>query len=334
MKNSEWISSKKWDLFWVMGNCWLLPLAILSGVAGNNRLSDSIFLLGAFLSGIHFISPLFNTIRIFPNINSQSVRRSVLLRVGGILLAAGILAFFAGKGNKPALQILLTVYFIWNAWHFSTQHYGILSLYSKRAPQYSRHKLLDKIFCFIIVFILTPNVWFEIFKQNAPISPLVRNIIAVGLTAFVLIRAYKNKASFPILGYYLCVGVIPLAGSILSPVSHFLLYSVSHWIAEVGLSSRLQPQIRERSSNLFRYLLHGLGPLLLIGVFIFSSCKSGLWGLCGTTAIQRQGLENLGEFSFVLWGMLTLAFALPYLHFDLSRILYGRLLRPDEGPAI
>ena len=325
-----WITSGKWDLFWVMGNFWLLPLAVLVSLAGSANFERMIFLVGAFISGTHFVSPLLNTTFFLNNGSPEESRRTVFYRTGVIFFLTAVLAFLAGGGagdfvpglSSGALKILFTIYFLWNAWHFSTQHYGILSLYSK-GGSFVQNKILDKYFCLAIVFILTPNVWMEIFNQEALLPANLRNFLSILLTSYVIWSAWRRKAPRTLIFYYLCIGAIPLSGLILSPVSHYLLYSVSHWMAEIGLSSRLQPGMQKNKIGLSHYFRFGLGPLVLIGSMVYFTCKSGLWGFCGTTVIQKEGLSNLGEFSLGLWLMLTLAFALPYLHFDLSRFLYG-----------
>lgn len=333
--DSAWIRSKSWDFFWILANLWLFPIALFISPFPAEKLIIFLFITHRFALA-HLVSPVLNSARMLIK-DHPAQKKYWLTQVGILILVTSIFAFFACGGAKtyfpglqsPAFTILLSIYILWTSWHIGIQHYGILSLYAQASKNYVQNKTLDKIFAVSLICLLTPSVWarisqevFSDFVKLPTLSAPMIFVLSVSFTLAMVIQGLRTRASIQTILYYICIGITPAVGAFVSATSQILLLLGTHWLGEVGLSSRLQPGVKKNGSML-RYLTFGVIPLLLIGSFVGNFC-SGWLENCGSK-INILGLVKVTafkEYSAGAWFGISFTYTLPYLHYLLSRYLY------------
>lgn len=119
-----WIFDARTDLL-AIANCYW-PLLLLPGVVVADRDGPLDFLQTYFLSSPHrwitlFLVALDSTRRV------GNGRRMVL----SALLAAAVIGSIQSRFGF--LLCLLWIDFVWNAWHFASQHSGVLAIYARKS---------------------------------------------------------------------------------------------------------------------------------------------------------------------------------------------------------
>ena len=151
-----WLRSPLWDSVWILSGLWLIIPATLLVQAPSVLLT--VLLVGTALLWLShrfatvyssFFTPAYR-----PLLRSQKTR-FVLLPVA--ILTATILFCLApqsvfGLAPLHKLQILGTIFFVVNTYHFGVQHYGVLSIYRIRAGQSSsdQFKQYECYFCIAV----------------------------------------------------------------------------------------------------------------------------------------------------------------------------------------
>ena len=268
-QSSLWLESPLWDGFWMLSGLWITGLILLAQSVGAVPQVPRMLAFGALLLlwGGHILSPM-----VVSWLN-QGFRRHMLndsgrfigfpLAILGTAILFGILGDLSQWAILPAhiqTQInprfaLFYTFLLWNTWHFSAQHFGVLAIYRKGAQQFSqRDRLLDRAFCVLMTCFLLPVAWYSQARVDR-LGPLFQYlpevsgwenlntavIVASGvLTVFFMgLEVRKPNGSFPRACYILSIGIQPIFGALSYPLYHMAVFSVCHWMIEFALVSRI-----------------------------------------------------------------------------------------------
>lgn len=136
--SAGWLFGPTADLVLLANLYW--PLIAVAAWAGGAMLGPLSFLQLYFISSAHrwITLPL-----VFLDRERMATDGKRFAVVGGLLLAGGgLLVLIAAAGYRPepananiagSLVLLMMVDFIWNAWHFASQHAGIGRIYARTA---------------------------------------------------------------------------------------------------------------------------------------------------------------------------------------------------------
>ncbi len=131
---SAWLVDPKYDLLFLVNLGW--PLLVLLQWWGGLEIQSGIsFWQVYFITTPHrWITPAL----LFMERDRLEANRNKYILITACLLTIPL----AVKISTGALTCLLTIDYIWNAWHFAAQHHGIYSIYGRKtggiSPQRSR----------------------------------------------------------------------------------------------------------------------------------------------------------------------------------------------------
>src|SRR5262245_33792966 len=154
----QWVSSARWDVFWMFSALWTSPLCFAAVVAlGTQQAGAWLFSIGTVLAIAHSWSTTYMVIA-SPVLREARRRNRAKFSVVPIAVVAGSLALgyaVAATGSFPrqfpltveqGLWVLyLALFWIGHFWHFGNQDFGVLSIYRAKAGQTSlRARRIDK----------------------------------------------------------------------------------------------------------------------------------------------------------------------------------------------
>ncbi|MEY2611486.1 MAG: hypothetical protein RL069_297, partial [Planctomycetota bacterium] len=117
----QWLHSEQFDCLWIANLYWPLLVLVVATLGGGSTVD---------FWQLYFISAPHRWLTLLL-VGIDKDRRS---GITGKLLASSILLAFAllvVRFQTGMLLCLGVVDYIWNAWHFASQHSGILSIYGK-----------------------------------------------------------------------------------------------------------------------------------------------------------------------------------------------------------
>ena len=130
--NSFWLRSPAWDGFWMLSGIWL-PILLLALSRADQALQIllivSVFALWLphrFATAYNaFCTPAYRTLVL------SHKKRFIALPL--LIIAGTFLFVFAPRqvlalSAMTRIQILATIFFLYNSYHFAVQHYGVLSI--------------------------------------------------------------------------------------------------------------------------------------------------------------------------------------------------------------
>ena len=134
----------------------------------------------------------------------------------GLALAAIVLCA-AVRLTTGALTCLMAIDYVWNAWHFASQHHGILSIYGRMGDAAPRvglaiEKWAMRMFLLYVILRIVSATWPDV-EWNDAFSRLdwIAAIVPVGLLAWALVRWRRN----PVGRFVYLVSVLGLYGALL-----------------------------------------------------------------------------------------------------------------------
>ncbi len=263
-RQNPWLRSGAWDVFWMLSGLWLLlPIAGFSGAPTALK----VMLIGA--TALLWLSHRFATTY---NAFCMPAYRQLLGEQRDrfvILPAVIIIATFAFVFSPESVmrlnlwgrvQILATIFFLYNSYHFGIQHYGVLSIYRIRAGQGHSGwlKRYEKFFAIAVgtivvalaqmchgaevvadslVYNVVPR---EVFSVVFGVLQKVAPLLVLGLAGIFYAGEFRNTpVSIPKVLY---VGGLALQGILayfLEPISFLILWGVQHWLVSVALGAHM-----------------------------------------------------------------------------------------------
>lgn len=267
--SGPWLVSLRWDGLWMFCGLWLLVPLIAADLLGlEAAIARRLLLLGLlFLWGGHIIAPIVYawkqpTLR--ADLKTQKGRYIVLPI--GLFLFSIIVGAYTVDGAANAMPYLMMNYrftgygaalflffTFWNVWHFSSQHFGVLSIYRVRSQQFAPDdRKWDRAFTLAITCGLLPIAWYsqgrrlgvllDVLPQadrHGTLAIAVASISAL-LTAIMMMREYrKANRSIPKIIYILSIGIQPVFGVVAYSLYHFAIFSMAHWIVAIAILARI-----------------------------------------------------------------------------------------------
>ncbi len=261
---SPWLRSAAWDSFWMLSGIWLLaPLWVFR----NTSAALTWMLIAATL--ILWLSHRFATTYnafctpAYRGLVHEQRTRFLLWPAGIILATFGFV--FAPHWLVPLdtwgkIQVLGTIFFLYNSYHFGVQHYGVLSIYRIRAGQDHTHwlKRYEKLFCIAVGTVLVAiaqichgaevvqdSIMYHVVAREAFASAFgVSRIIVpllIGLLAavFYVGELTSGRVSVPKLLYVAGLTFQGILAYFLDPISFLILWGAQHWLVSIALGAHM-----------------------------------------------------------------------------------------------
>ncbi len=373
---SPWLCTPVWDSFWILSGLWLLAIVLAAHGAGYVPLVPNLLAVGAvaFLWGGHIVSPV---VASWANRDLRAHMLRNTRKFVGVplaLLAAslglsllGDLSQWPGVPRDVAAHLnprlsLFYGFIAWNTWHFSAQHFGVLSIYRRTSGQGgARDRRLDRAFCVAMTCVLTPLAWYSQDRKDllagllsygpAPaalpaLGPAVVTAAAVLTVLFVAAERRKPNGSWPRALYGLSIGIQPIFGVVSYPIYHVAVFSICHWLIELALTSRiLRGEVAASRVAAAARAWRRAG--FAIGLTLFAVISVGMFAVFHSrtvhTAIGIAPPVAHGHHSLFAYhsGAVQLAFAalsgayfgLSFIHFAYDRWLYA-FSRPEIRQSV
>jgi hypothetical protein len=272
----HWVSSARWDLFWMFSALWGSALCFAAVAFLGSRQTRALLSLGAVLAVCHSWSTTYVVIS-SPVLREARQRNRVKFTVVPIAVVVGSLALgyaigatgglphqFPLTGEQWLWVLYLALFWIGHFWHFGNQDFGVLSIYRAKAGQTAlRARRIDKAYAVAMMFVIQPCVYLkslafsplgEAVFSFAPVPPAWVAIAAawaaataVGLTVGVIAHElFQPHPSLPKVLYYLVMLSHPLLVYSLDWLAFFYLvaYFWSHWLVAIGLVGRIHTNFR------------------------------------------------------------------------------------------
>ena len=259
-----WLRSAAWDGWWMLSGIWLLaPLLMFSSTPSALKSPLIVATLILWLS--HRFATTYNAFctPAYRHLVQEQRTRFLLWPLMMTLATFGFV--FAPHGlvaldRWGKIQVLGTVFFLYNSYHFGIQHYGVLSIYRIRAGQGHTGwlKRYERFFAIAVGTVLVAmaqichgaevvqdSIIYNVVPREAFMSAF--SILRVVVPVVVLILAvvfyvgeFRSKpASLPKILY---VAGLTLQGALayfLDPLSFLILWGVQHWLVSVALGARM-----------------------------------------------------------------------------------------------
>ncbi len=256
-----------WDAFWILNALWLAPAASMLARGYDDPVRsplDSCYLVLTlfFWVGHRFSS----TYLAYCTTAYRPLLRTQRTRFVWVPIAIAIATFTVLLPGDEALSwsraerlmVLVIVDYGLITYHFASQHYGLLSLYSVRAGQ-ERSKgarRLDRAYALgiggLMIFVaevVAGTVFFQDRWINSFIDPgwlkTIYEQMQIGSTSLVMLvtgwmlyrEAIAERPSMPRALYLIGMAVMVLAAFSLHPFVFNVIWTTQHWLAAVGLAT-------------------------------------------------------------------------------------------------
>jgi len=293
MVSSPWIRSRTWDGFWILSGFWIPTLFFFLPMDRAKPLLIVITLL--FWIG-HRISSLYLGFCVGEYREVLKAKQQYFLGFPlGLLFLLAVFLLIPERVLPLSLPgrffLLLFLDYFLSLYHFSAQHYGVLSVYRGRLVHGQKDPGLLRwdwwtciavsgIFSIAMDFLNGELDDFPIFSHAPLISQSAINELRLGLTAMVLLvggltlRKYLQKRQGPgrVL-YFSSLCYLTILSFYLEPLLYFFVVQMQHWFVSLGLTthmaanSRYEPRAEHHSSWYRPWVwINGraFGPLLVL----------------------------------------------------------------------
>ena len=368
----RWIKSPAWDLVWVLNALWLAPLVFLLAQGHEDVRASPVdglfFALVVPLWFGHRVSSAwlaYATPAYRPLLATQRLRFVVApLAIAGVCFAL-LLA------PESALPMPLTERVVWFAildyllvsYHFAAQHFGLLSLYRARAgrPSDAITRRLDRWFALVVGggFVVLANALAgSIAFQDRWIDPMLGAgvadgfartlrdgavVIVVILTALMLrFELRSQRPSLPRVAYVLGVSAMVLFAFLArDPFLFFVLWSVQHWSAAMGLASLAASGEGNASGARWQRLLAPINRRGWAVLLVLAVVSTLLLPVLEVEAVSDEYIYADRIFGNAAWwlrsspfvpALLALGFASGFIHYLLDRAAF-RFSSPEVRRA-
>ena len=353
-----WLHSAAWDGFWMLSGIWLLaPLVAFSGVPAALKSLLIVATLILWLS--HRFATTYNafcTPAYRHLVREQRTRflawpLMITLATFGFVFAPSWLIRLDSWGK---VQVLGTIFFLYNSYHFGIQHYGVLSIYRIRAGQDHAHwlKRYERFFCLAVGTVLVASAQIfhgaevvhdsiiynvvarESFRAIFNALRIIAPLIIVTLAAVFYVGELSNKrVSLPKVCYVAGLAGQGVLAYFLDPISFLILWGVQHWLVSVALGARMAQNDASEvpaDSRWYRFWSRfnkGFWPT----VFVLCLASIILTPLFQFAVHPEKLTENAHLFSFLSSvlantvlanAFIALNFVSVYIHFVMDRAIF------------
>lgn len=295
MNSSSWIRSRTWDGFWMMSGFWIPTLFFLLPLERARPLVIAITLL--FWMG-HRMASLYLGFCVGEFREVLRARRRYFLEFPLVLLC--LLAAFLFLPYS-VIPLSLTSRFVWllfldyflSLYHFSAQHYGVLSTYRGRLVHGQKDPGLLRwdwwvcigvsgIFSIAMDYLNGGFDDFSFFDHAPVISPAAFEKLRLGLTCLVLLawgltiqKYLRMRQGLPRILYFSSLCYLTILSFYLVPLLYFFVIQMQHWMVSLGLTahmasnSRFEPKADPQASWYrvwTRINARAWGPLLVLAL--------------------------------------------------------------------
>lgn len=226
---SNWIVAPSFDAAFLANSYW--PLVLLPGLYPVTGGSELDFWQVYFLTTPHRWITL-ALVSLDPDRRAGRTRLFAALAV----LAAMVVA--AGWFWLESLACLLLVDFVWNAWHFASQHAGILRMYSRKAgggrPRWESYGLRAAVFYALLRLPYWSIGWLDGWSRARTVVALADGLMLGLLAALLLVELLRPTARSLAKVLYLS-SVASLYGTLLIAV-HF---RATQWVVPLAAAATL-----------------------------------------------------------------------------------------------
>lgn len=310
-----WLRNGAWDTFFIMGGLWLLPVIALFSVV-----PDHFLFLSLALTGVLWLShrvATFWTVFCTPSYRALiAAEPARFITVPALVLLLSVAFAVSSYPASPLLrlQIMGTIFMIFNTYHFGIQHFGVLTIYRIKAGQQLANSARDRerLVCLLLGGVLVligqllhgADVVRESLFASAVPGGETSALRALGIISALLAGAWTIRdewtaqpCSAPKLVYKAALTIQAVAAFVLPALPFLVLWAVQHWLVSVGLalqmtSNSTSEEPREQqgpwrrcwNTILRRPLLSGatlalfsllFTPLLLVPTKVVSGATSG-----------------------------------------------------------
>lgn len=261
MQSNVWLRSRAYDLFFLHAGLWTMLIVI--PLAGNDVLKPFHFTLGVLFWIGHRLATAYLA---FCQQAYQELLVEQRTRFVTVPLVFTVVVFVMLLIPESILPIpllyrvlpLAVLDFAWEFYHFTMQHYGVVSVYRIRAqqdPGAVQEKRLEKIFCMTVfgggipaavvyhslVTLSANNADFIIPGWAIQTFRFLAIAFALGFTARMVIKELSiANTSMPKIMYMIAVGVpVSLALILDSMAPALLVLAIQHWLVAVGISAHM-----------------------------------------------------------------------------------------------
>ncbi len=367
--SGHWVSSARWDLFWMFSAVWGSALCASAVLAlGSPRVGAILIPLGVALAACHSWSTTY-VVLASPVLREARRRNRTKFTLVPLAVVAGSLALgyaigatggfprdFPLTGEQSLWALYLALFWVGHFWHFGNQDFGVLSIYRAKAGQSAlRERQIDKAYAVAMMFVIQPCVYLKSVSRS-PLSEAVFSFVpvshehvavaagwavaaAVGLTVAVIgYELRKRNPSLPKVLYY----AVMVSHSLVLYFVHWRLafyylvvYFWSHWLVAIGLVGRIHTNFHRAAGAspgraLFRHASR-LGAWVAVAGFFYAAF--------GTYSVfsgddYRQVLSAVWPDWTGVIGLILGAFlAEQLLHYYCDRCLF-RFRDPDVRRAV
>ena len=248
-------------------------------------------------------------------------------------------------------------------YHFASQHFGFLSLYSVRAgrPRSVWRRRFDRWYALGIgglMVILAELIAGTIFYQDVWVDPFIdpvwlhraqatlqvvgTSIVALATLALLALEFRSGRPSLPRSLYLLSIGALVTTAFFVNPFVFIVLWATQHWIAAMGLATVVARGDPEPEGHGWYAFWHrfNVKPILLVPLLVAVSAV-----LLPVMEVEALGEDEVGfAEALVPWladalanstwvpALIALGFTTAFLHYTLDRAVF-RLSDPDVRKA-
>jgi hypothetical protein len=365
----QWVSSARWDLFWMFAALWGSALCAAAWFAfGSARVGAVLIPVGVLVAVCHSWSTTY-VVLASPVLRDARRRNRTKFTVVPAVVVAGSLALgwaIGVSGGLPkqfpltsaqSLWVLyLGLFWVGHFWHFGNQDFGVLSIYRAKAGQGSlRERKIDKAYAVAMMFVIQPAVYLKAVSRS-PLSEAVWSFVpvsraavaiaaawavaaAVGLTAAVVVyELRKDPPSLPKLCYY----AVMLSHPVVLYFVHWRLaffylvvYFWSHWLIAIGLVGRIHTNYQRAAGAspgvaLLRHATR-LGALVLVAGAFYA--QFGDYSVFSGDDYKEVLAAVWPDWTGVIGLLLGAFLAEQLLHYYCDRCLF-RFRDPDVRRAV
>lgn len=344
-----WLRSASWDGFWMLSGFWIPTLFLLLPADGNRALLLTMTL--CFWIG-HRISSLYLALCVTEYASVIKARKGYFFGLP-LLLLAGVTGYLLLPESVLPLSRLNRVIslglidYFFSLYHFSVQHYGVLSVYRSRLPHGQQDPGLLKwdwwlclsvsgFFTVLMDFAHGELGMFGLLPTGAgeQIIGGLKLALSLAVAGFWLtgLRLYLTRQQgIARLLYLSTLCYMTVISFWVEPLLYFAIIQIQHWLVSLGLTTHMASRSRIPAKGWYRpwawVNARAFGPLLvlmLLSLSLTPVLEADLYVLQNFDSETLSIPAFLSLFKDSLWIYLFagLAFVSSFVHYLYDRGVY------------